>query len=83
MEHRERATLLLRRIGKLTSFDPEAIMSMLINEFEVLEKDVAREISKEIVDFVNEEFFETASGEKNDLDHFVKARLDKIRRSKN
>lgn len=40
MEDKERANIVLRRIGEMPYFDPEAIVMVLVNEFENVRKEV-------------------------------------------
>jgi hypothetical protein len=42
MEDKERANMVLKRIGEMPYFDPEAIVKVLVNEFELIRKEAAQ-----------------------------------------
>lgn len=43
MEDIERANMVLRRIGEMPYFDPEAIVKVLVNEFALIRKESAQQ----------------------------------------
>lgn len=47
MNHKERAEMLLRKIGSMKFYDPKAIEHALINEFKNVEKETTRRIENE------------------------------------
>lgn len=42
MEDKERANMILRRIGEMPYFDSDAIVKVLVNEFELVRKEAAQ-----------------------------------------
>ena len=42
MEDKERANMVLKRIGEMPYFDPEAIVKVLVDEFELVRKEAAQ-----------------------------------------
>ena len=42
MEDKERANMVLKRIGEMPYFDPDAIVKVLVNEFELIRKEAAQ-----------------------------------------